>query len=273
MGGWLVERPSPGARNPPLGSPQSLKPDLAYRNNRWHYLNSCCEKNLEHWGLEMEGISLALRPTPTGQVGIFPEHWAHWEWIADRLRESRSTGSNEPFRVLHLFAYTGATTLAIASMGGQVTHVDASRPTVAWGRENCSRSGLTEAPIRWIVEDAAKFVEREVRRGSQYEGIVLDPPTYGHGTKSERWEIHRDLLPLLKNCWQVLSPRRSFVLLCGHSAQVSLREIAKGLVKTFGADQAGRHSIHKAELRTKTSESLDCGFASRFEFSRPLRGC
>ena len=168
--------------------------------------------------------------------------------------------------MLHLFGYTGATTLALAGMGYHVTHVDASKPTVQWARENAYRSGLSDKPIRWLVEDAAKFVAREVRRGNQYEAIILDPPSFGHGTKAERWEIQRDLYPLMENCWRILSAQRSFVLLCGHSADIRLRDIQHKLQDEFGKEATGGLKTHMASLTSASGRVLDCGYACRFEW-------
>ncbi|MEN0111974.1 MAG: class I SAM-dependent methyltransferase, partial [Planctomycetota bacterium] len=137
-------------------------------------------------------LTLGLEPTPAGQVGFFPEQFANWRWIARqtrRLAGGRSDGERP--RVLNLFAYTGGSTLAAAASGAAVTHVDASKPSVGIARENATRSGLGVAPIRWIVEDAVRYCRREVKRGVRYDGVVLDPPSYGHGPKGEAWRLER----------------------------------------------------------------------------------
>lgn len=135
---------------------------------------------------------LRVEPTPAGQLGLFPEQFTHWgriaQWAADTPR---------PARVLNLFAYTGASTLAAAGGGAEVTHVDASRPAVALARQNAQASGLADAPIRWIVEDALKYCRREATRGARYDAVVLDPPTFGHGPAGEQWRLSRDLPTLL----------------------------------------------------------------------------
>jgi 23S rRNA (cytosine1962-C5)-methyltransferase len=226
-------------------------------------LNSCKE-TLDDWECSANGLRLRLRPTPTGQVGVFPEHWRQWDWMfgcMDRIRDFVSLP-----RVLHLFAYTGGTTLALAKHNCAVTHVDASKPTVAWARENCARNQLEAAPIRWVVEEATRYVEREIKRGNQYEAIILDPPTFGHGTHRERWEIRRDLPRLLVGCWRLLSNHRSFVLLCGHSYGIDLRSLLEGIEEEFGVEAMGKVRIQQAYLNDEKERVLDCGYACRVEF-------
>ncbi|MEQ8847086.1 class I SAM-dependent methyltransferase [Botrimarina sp.] len=145
-------------------------------------------------------IAMAIRPTPAGQVGLFPEQLECWRWIAGRVKRIAATRPDEPPRLLNLFAYTGGSTLAAAAAGAAVTHVDASKPSVQTARDNAKLSGLAEAPIRWIVEDAVRYCQREVRRGSRYDLVVLDPPTYGHGPGGSAWRIDRDLPGLLELC-------------------------------------------------------------------------
>lgn len=266
IGGVIVERTSPGANCSVAGSPLWKSVDIAYRDNCWHYLSSFSRRlDWEGWQGTQDGITLRLKATAAGQVGIFPEHWLHWAWFQEqfgRLTES----TDAPPRVLHLFAYTGATTLALAHQGYHVTHVDASRPTVNWARENCERSGMSHLPVRWIVDDAVKFVEREVRRGNRYSGIILDPPSFGHGAQAERWQIHRDLLPLLHQCWKLRDEEKGFVLLCGHSPDIRLREIAASLASVHGQSSVESNSIQQAFLEDSFGRRLDCGYASRYEW-------
>ena len=148
------------------------------------------------------------------KVGVFPEHLATVGWLQAQISERSAAGALPA--VLHLFAYTGLATLALAAAGAQVTHVDASRPTVAWARHNAELSGLADRPVRWIVDDARVFVEREARRGRRYAGLVLDPPSYGHGPGARPWRLEDDLAHLLVACGQVLEPA-GFVLLTAHT--------------------------------------------------------
>jgi 23S rRNA (cytosine1962-C5)-methyltransferase len=265
VGGLVLSRPCPGAKNEPSGSPLWGEEDLFFdpQNGLWKVAESS-KPLLNHWSITTRSVTLKLRPTAAGQIGIFPEHWLHWDWMTQRLQQNEDELSSS--RVLSLFAYTGATTLFLASQGVQVTHVDASKPTVTWARENCQRSTLEAAPIRWLVEDAVRYVEREWKRGNQYEAIILDPPTYGHGTRDEAWDIHKDLVILLQKCWELLSERRKFVLLCGHSPGVDLRQVARELGSGVGQAQLGKNTVMQAGLNDSYGRTLDCGFVSRFEF-------
>lgn len=154
--------------------------------------------------------------TPGRHLGVFPECAAHWDWMAAQIR-----AAGKPTRVLNLFGYTGLASLAAASAGAQVTHVDASKKSVTWARENQELSGLAEKPIRWIVDDALKFVEREARRGVQYDGIALDPPKFGRGPKGEIWEVYQSLPALLAACQAILSPQPLFVLITMYAVKAS----------------------------------------------------
>jgi len=271
FGDLIVDRPCPGATTPKKSASLWDQADLSYglkAEDNWYThkrQTSRAASSVETWYCECDGVRMSLKPTPAGQVGVFPEHWSHWPWLLERLAVDPQNVESQPL-VLSLFAYTGATTLALAKAGCAVTHVDASKPTVAWARENCTHSNLANASIRWIVDDAATFVKREVRRNSHYEAIILDPPTYGHGSKGTRWEIHRHLMPLLNDCWQLLSDDRKAVLLCGHSSHIAIREINTELAQKFGARAVANCEIHQASLVDVAGRKLDCGFAARYSF-------
>ena len=271
FGDRIVDRPCPGAMSSKKGSSLWDQADLSYslkEKDRWHYLHSKVPPVAtakENWFCVCDGIRMSLKPTPAGQVGVFPEHWGHWPWLLKKMSLEDAMLAKTP-RVLSLFAYTGATTLALARAGCAVTHVDSSKPTVAWARENCAFSDLGKVSIRWIVDDAATFVKRELRRNAQYEAILLDPPTYGHGAKGARWEIHRHLMPLLKDCWQLLSDQRRAVLLCGHSSHIAVRDINEKLAQQYGAESISNCEITQANLVDLSGRKLDCGFAARYSF-------
>ena len=267
----IIDRPCPGEMSPKKAPSLWEQTDLSYglkAEDRWHFHNSKAEKTtstIENWFCHCDGICMSLKPTPAGQVGVFPEHWSHWPWLLEKLVLDNGVSAT-PSRVLNLFAYTGATTLALASAGCAVTHVDSSKPTVAWARENCDHSGLDDTSIRWIVDDATAFVKRELRRKKQYDAILLDPPTYGHGAKGTRWEIHRHLMPLLNDCWQLLSETCKVVLLCGHSSHIAIRDINGSLARTHGAKSVTDCEITQANLVDSFGRKLDCGFAARYSF-------
>ena len=193
FGARVTDRPHPGALGA-RGDPGGLacrRPALRPRSR----LERRRRTSREPWPIEIDGLTLELRATEAGQVGLFPEHAAMLPWLRERVaartRRPATDPRPTPPAVLHLFAYTGLATLALAAAGASVVHVDASRPTVAWARRNAERSGLADRPIRWIVDDARAFAEREVRRGRRYAGVVLDPPSYGHGPGSGAWRIER----------------------------------------------------------------------------------
>lgn len=162
--------------------------------------------------------------TPGRHLGLFPEVAAHWDFMVGRIQAAQ-----RPLRVLNLFGYTGLATLAAAAAGAQVTHVDASKKSVTWARENAALSGLAEKPIRWIVEDALKFVQREARRESRYDGIILDPPKFGRGPKGEVWEIYKSLPHLLEACRLVLSPQPVFLIATLYAVRASALHVAQAL--------------------------------------------
>jgi len=159
-------------------------------------------------GDKTQGLRFWAMTTPGRHLGVFPEGAANWDWCADLI-----AGANRPVRVLNLFGYTGLASLAAALAGAVVTHVDASRKAVGWARENQALSGLADRPIRWIVDDALKFVQREGRRGVEYDGILLDPPKFGRGPKGEVWEVYKALPSLLEACRAILSKNPLFVVL------------------------------------------------------------
>lgn len=187
------------------------------------------------WRMSYKGLSFLAFTANSRHMGVFPEQAAHWDWMIALIKE-RSRHSATPIRVLNLFGYTGLATLAAAQAGAQVTHVDASKKSILLARENQSLSGLSDRPIRWLVDDAYKFVRREVRRGSQYEGIVLDPPKFGRGPQGQVWELFESLPELLENCRAILSPKPLFVILTAYairasalSAYYAVREMMAGL--------------------------------------------
>lgn len=168
----------------------------------------------ETWQVEVADIIFKLSPTDFGHLGIFPEQKPFWEWIQSTLEQTRQ--SQQP-RVLNLFAYSGGSTLAAAKGGAAVCHLDASKGMVTWARENAIINGLEKAPIRWIVEDVQKFLARELRRGSRYEGIILDPPSFGRGAKGEVFKIEDNIISLLNDCRQLLSEKPLFMLFSCHT--------------------------------------------------------
>jgi 23S rRNA (cytosine1962-C5)-methyltransferase len=165
------------------------------------------------------GLRFWVQTTPGRHLGVFPECAAHWDWMANKIKR-KTKNENGPANVLNLFGYTGLATLAAAAAGARLTHVDASKKSVTWARENQVLSGLAEKPVRWIVDDALKFVEREGRRGTKYDGIILDPPKFGRGPKGEVWEVYKSLPELLQACRAVLSENPLFVVLTVYAVKL-----------------------------------------------------
>ena len=189
------------------------------------------------WTIAHGRMTLELKRTAFGHVGLFPEQAANWDWIAAQIGRGQSNGA-DPMKILNLFAYTGGSTLAAAAAGAGVTHVDAARNIVAWARHNAALSALGDAPIRWIAEDAEKFVKREIRRGNRYDAVILDPPSYGHGAHGEVWRLAEDLPRLLALCAEVTAGRPRFVLLTCHTPGFSPLALGEMLASSFGAARA-----------------------------------
>lgn len=170
----------------------------------------------ERWALDYNGLKFYVQTSASRHLGAFPEQSVGWDWIGQQIESAR-----RPLRVLNLFGYTGLASLAAARAGANVTHLDASRKVVTWASDNLKLSGLDDRPVRWIVDDALKFVQREARRGTTYDGLILDPPKFGRGPKGEVWEFYKLIPELLSTCRQVLSPQPRFVLLTAYAVKAS----------------------------------------------------
>jgi 23S rRNA (cytosine1962-C5)-methyltransferase len=208
-------------------------------------------------GLERNlDLSFSVMTTPGRHLGVFPECASHWDWMANLIsNKSHSAISAQPSQnILNLFGYTGLATLACAAAGAKVTHVDASRKSVSWAHANLDLSGLAEKPVRWVVDDALKFVEREARRGVKYDGIVLDPPKFGRGPKGEVWEIYKSLPRLIQSCRAVLSDRPLFVVLTIYAVKlpaIHAYNVLSEMMDSFGGNlESGELvTIEKAQGR------------------------
>ena len=206
------------------------------------------KKEPERWEMMYQlaggaGLRFWAMPTAGRHLGVFPEAAPHWDFIAAATRRS----SRNDVNVLNLFGYTGLASLAAAAAGAHVTHVDASRKSVTWARENQTLSGLDDRPIRWIVDDALKFVEREGRRGARYDGIILDPPKFGRGPKGEVWEAFKSLPRLMKACQGILSRQPLFIILTAYAVKTSALHIAE-VLSEITRDRGG--SMELGELVT-----------------------
>lgn len=250
FGSRIVDRPAPSAIGPRRASLASWSPaDLRFdRETGWTGLDQSA------WSVTIDGVVLELRPTEAGQVGLFPEHAAFWPWLRDTLVERPGA------EVLNLFASTGATTLALAQAGARLTHVDASRPAIAWARRNAVLSGLDDRPIRWIVDDALAFARREARRGRRYAGLVLDPPSFGHGPGGARWKLE-DALPDLLAAAAAIATPDAFVLLTAHTTGIDEDDLANALVDAFGTHAT--LEVERIDLAATSGAILPLGVAAR----------
>ena len=214
----------------------------------------------KQWEIAYKELRFNLKPFSFKHTGLFPEQAVNWDWFSDKIRNA-----GRPVKVLNLFAYTGGATLAAAAAGAAVTHVDASKGMVNWAKENARSSGLEAAPIRWLVDDCMKFVEREIRRGNHYDGIIMDPPSYGRGPKGEIWKIEDSIYDFIQLCTKILSDDPLFFLVNSYTtglAPAVLTYMLSTELKRFG----GHVDSQEIGLPvTKTGLVLPCGASGRWE--------
>ncbi|MBO4396782.1 MAG: class I SAM-dependent methyltransferase [Eubacterium sp.] len=239
--------------------------DIEYR------LAACRGDNSDNGSGKKTGgrlLRFHLKPFQFKHTGLFPEQAVNWEWMADRIIRSGRAGvqGNGRFNVMNLFAYTGGATLACAACGAAVTHVDAAKGMVTWAKENAANSGLAEAPIRYLVDDCMKFVEREIRRGRRYDGIVMDPPSYGRGPKGEVWKLEERVFELICRSAELLSESASFFLINSYTTGLQ-PAVLKYMLET--AIKSHRGGVVEAdEIGLPVRESglvLPCGASGRWE--------
>lgn len=233
-----VIRPEPKAWWSPGASPELWRTADAVFEDSGHWKK--LSRNLPtEWDMPLSGLNLQARLSDGSKhLGLFPEQEPHWSWMRERLMR---TSSAEPPRLLNLFGYTGVASLVAAQAGARVTHLDASKPAIQWGRDNQARSGLSDKPIRWILDDAVKFVSRELRRHQKYEAILLDPPSFGRGPKGELWKVEVKLRELLSLLPGILAPRPLFIILTLYNLEASAL-MAQTLLQDFfpkGHSEAG----------------------------------
>lgn len=209
----------------------------------------------ERWEMRFRDLKFWAQPTPFRHTGVFPEQASHWDWADEILRRAET-----PPNVLNLFGYTGVFSLVAAHAGATVTHLDASKKSIGWARENQELSRLSDKPIRWIIDDAVKFVEREARRGRKYDGFIIDPPKYGRGPKGEVWDIYESLPLLLRACRELLSDAPSFVVITTYAIRisaVSVYYILQEMMDGYGGElSAGELCVTEQSAGRKLSTSL-----------------
>jgi len=263
FGDHILDRPAPGARearrSPAVAwaaADARYERDPGASNGRWAPAHGLPPS----WTATFEGLRMELRPTPAGQVGLFPEHAPVARWAAGEA-EAIQHARGRPATVLNLFAYTGLASLVLARAGARVVHVDASRPTVAWARRNAAVAGLADRPIRWLVEDATRFVAREARRGRLYDGVVLDPPTYGHGPGGGTWRLADDLEPLVRQIAPLLTPELWFLACTAHATALQPDDLA-GIVGAALGWAAGTPRVMELGIEAESGTRLAAGWAA-----------
>lgn len=260
-GDYLLVRPDPQVIwNTPKTLPGWKKKNGHYHRSQkgggeWEFFSLP-----EQWTIDYKRLTFNLKPFSFKHTGLFPEQAANWDWFGHKIRNA-----GRPVKVLNLFAYTGGATLAAAQAGASVTHVDASKGMVGWAKENARSSGLEDAPIRWLVDDCTKFVEREIRRGNKYDAIIMDPPSYGRGPKGEIWKIETSIHPFIQLCTQLLSDEPLFFLINSYTtglAPAVLTYMLSTELKAFGG------KVDSQEIGLPVSSTglvLPCGASGRWE--------
>lgn len=208
-------------------------------------------------------LTFHLKPFSFKHTGLFPEQAANWNWFSQLIADAVSKGRQ--VKVLNLFAYTGGATLAAAAAGASVTHVDASKGMVTWAKENAISSGLKDAPIRWLVNDCVKFVEREIRRGNHYDAIIMDPPSYGRGPKGEIWKIEESVYPLIRLCSQILTDNPLFFLINSYTTGLQPAVLSYMISTVLGTANG---TVTASEIGLPVSSNglvLPCGASGRYE--------
>ncbi len=214
----------------------------------------------QQWSIKYKTLTFNLKPFSFKHTGLFPEQAANWDWFSTLIREA-----GRPVKVLNLFAYTGGATLAAASAGAHVTHVDASKGMVTWAKENANSSGLADAPIRWLVDDCVKFVEREIRRGNKYDAIIMDPPSYGRGPKGEIWKIEESIFPFLMLCRELLNDSPLFLLVNSYTTGLQPAVLSYMINTAIATVFDGQ--VEAGEIGLPVTGSgliLPCGASGRF---------
>ena len=211
------------------------------------------------WRIAWQDLTLIVSPTGFKHTGVFPEQAVNWAWYRQKI-----AAAGRPVKVLNLFGYTGGATLACLAAGASVTHVDASKGMVAWARENAAASGLADRPCRWIVDDCAKFVAREIRRGSRYDGVIMDPPSYGRGPGGEVWKLENELYGLVSACTRVMSENPLFMLINSYTTGLQPAVLSNMLLMTVQKRFGGHVEAGEVVLPVRAGGVLPCGASGRW---------
>ena len=261
-GKYLLVRPDPQVIwNTPHEHPGWKKKNGHYHRSskgggEWEFINLPDE-----WSISYKDLTFHLKPFSFKHTGLFPEQAVNWNWFSNLIAHA-----GRPVKVLNLFAYTGGATVSAAKAGAQVTHVDASKGMVSWAKENAAASGLADAPIRWLVDDCTKFVEREIRRGNHYDGIIMDPPSYGRGPKGEIWKIEENIFPFVELTAKLLSDKPLFFLINSYTTGLQPAVLSYMLNLTVKKEFGGKVSAEEIGLPvSNTGLVLPCGASGRWQ--------
>ena len=260
----ILRRPDPQAIWP------QQNPDLWAQADAWYHRSErgggeweFFRRLPERWTVRYGALSFYVRPTGFKHTGVFPEQAVNWDWMDGLVRGGVAQG--RPVRVLNLFAYTGGATMACACAGAQVCHVDAAKGMVQWARENRDLCGLPEERTRWIIDDALKFVQREKRRGSLYDGILMDPPSYGRGPGGEIWKLENELYGLVEACAGALTERPLFFLINSYTTGLQASVLKNMIDMTVGKRYGGRSEADEVGLPVTAGGVLPCGASGRWQ--------
>ncbi|MBE5995935.1 MAG: SAM-dependent methyltransferase [Lachnospiraceae bacterium] len=278
-GDYVLIRPDPqilwpGDRKNPLWN----KPNARYHRSKSGGGNWEIRSLPEVWSISYRDLIFQLKPFSFKHTGLFPEQAVNWDWTGSLIKEAVKKDPDREIRILNLFAYTGGATIAAAAAGARVTHVDAARGMVTWAHENAIASGLEDAPIRWIVDDCIKFVNREIRRGNHYDGIIMDPPSYGRGPKGEIWKLEEEIYPLLAASVKLLTEKPLFFLLNSYTTGLQAGVLKYLLTKALDELREDPDAVLKASALVEADElglpvesssglALPCGASGRVTFS------
>ena len=257
----ILRRPDPQAIWPKQKPEIWTRADAHYHRSQkgggeWEFF----KKLPDRWSVRYGTLEFYVRPTGFKHTGLFPEQAVNWDWMAGLIRKS-----NRPIKVLNLFGYTGGATLACAAAGAKVTHVDAAKGMVQWAGENRKLAKIDETRVRWIVDDAVKFVERETRRGNTYEGILMDPPSYGRGPGGEVWKLENELYSLVSACEKVLARDALFMLINSYTTGLQPAVLNNMLTMTVARTRSGKVVADEIVLPVTAGGVLPCGASGRWE--------
>lgn len=257
---WNTEKTEPGWRKMNGHYHRSTK-----GGGEWEFFHLPQEWSIQYEGANKIHLTFNLKPFSFKHTGLFPEQAVNWDWFSSIIKEALQNDPTREIKVLNLFAYTGGATLSAAAAGAHVTHVDASKGMVNWAKENAASSGLSDAPIRWLVDDCVKFVEREIRRGNTYDAIIMDPPSYGRGPKGEIWKIENSIFPFIELTTKILAEKPLFFLINSYTTGLQPAVLTYMMETAIVSQFGGRVSSSEIGLPVSSNGLvLPCGASGRW---------